>query len=80
MTSLKAVIAGESLISVGLDIDRILQFVFFMIKYFKFPDNNGSRYFPDTYCQNTDKFKKSGDGGGGGEVGGGACNSHSTRL
>ena len=27
--SLKAVIAGESLISVGLDIDRILHFIFY---------------------------------------------------
>ena len=29
MTSLKAVIAGKSLIPAGLDIDRILHFVFY---------------------------------------------------
>ena len=35
-----------------------------MIKYSKFTDNTGSRNFTDTFCQNTDKFKKIGGGGG----------------
>ena len=33
---------------------------FFMIKYSKFTDNIGSANFTDTFCQNTDRFKKSG--------------------
>ena len=33
---------------------------FFMIKYSKFTDNIGSGNFTDIFCQNTDKFKKSG--------------------
>ena len=31
-----------------------------MIKYSKFTDNIGSGNFTDTFCQNTDKFRKSG--------------------
>ena len=31
-----------------------------MIKYSKFTDNIGSGNFTDTFCQNTDKFQKSG--------------------
>ena len=68
ITSLKAVIAGKSLISAGLDIDRILHFVF-MIKYSKFTDNIGSGNFTDTFCQNTDRFQKSGGWARGGLVG-----------
>ena len=44
ITSLKAVIAGKSLISAGFDIDRILHFIFY--------DKIGS--FTHTFCQNTD--------------------------
>ena len=58
ITFLKAVIASKSLISAGLDIDRILHFVF-MIKYSKFPDNIGPGNVTDTFCQNNDKFQKS---------------------
>ena len=57
ITSLKAIITGESLISVGLDINRILHFVF-LIKYSKFTNNIGSGNFTDIFCQNTDKFQK----------------------
>ena len=71
ITSLKAIITGESLISVGLDINRILHFVF-LIKYSKFTNNIGSGNFTDIFCQNTDKFQKTvcvvcvcGGGGGG---------------
>ena len=73
ITSLKAIITGESLISVGLDINRILHFVF-LIKYSKFTNNIGSGNFTDIFCQNTDKFQKTvcvvcvcvcGRGGGG---------------
>ena len=60
ITSLKAVIVGKSSSSVGLEIDRILDFVFFMIKYSKFTDNIGSGNFTDIFCQNTDKFQKGG--------------------
>ena len=68
ITSLKAVIAGKSLISAELDIDRILHFVF-LIKYSKFTDNIGSGNFTDTLCQNTDRFQKSGGWAEGGVVG-----------
>ena len=61
--SLKAVIVVKSLISAGLDIDRLLHFVF-MVKHFKFTDNIRSGNFSDTFCQNTDKFQKMGGGGG----------------
>ena len=61
ITSLKAVIVGKSLISARLDIDIILHFVF-MVKYSKFTDNIGSGNFTDTFCQNTDKLKRSGGG------------------
>ena len=61
ITSLKAVIVGKSLISAGLDIDRILHFVF-MIKYSKYTDNIGSGNFTDTFCQNIGKCQKSGKG------------------
>ena len=46
-TSLKAAIAGKSLISAGLDFDRILHFVFFfsMINYSIFTGNIGPAYF-----------------------------------
>ena len=59
--SLKAVIVVKSLISAGLDIDRLLHFVF-MVKHFKFTDNVRSGNFSDTFCQNTDKFQKMGGG------------------
>ena len=56
ITSLKAVIVDKSLISTGLDIDRILHFIFYG-KHSKFTDiESGS--FTDTFCQNTDKFQK----------------------
>ena len=49
ITSLKAVTTAKSLISAGLDIDKIKFCIsFFMIK--------------DTFCQNTGKFKKRGGG------------------
>ena len=35
-----------------------------MIKYSKFTDNIGSGSFTDKFFQNTDKFQKSGGGGG----------------
>ena len=57
ITSLKAVTVDKSLISTGLDIDRILHFVFYG-KYSKFTDNIESGSFTDTFCQNTDKFQK----------------------
>ena len=60
ITSLKAVITGKSLITAGLDIDRIRflnTFHFFMIKHSKFTDNIGSGNFTDTFCQNTHKFQ-----------------------
>ena len=57
ITSLKAVIAGKSLIFAGLDIDRILHFVF-MIKYSKFTDNIGSGNFTDTFCKIPTNLKK----------------------
>ena len=57
ITSLKAIITGESLISVGLDINRILHFVF-LIKYSKFTNNIGSGNFTDIFFQITDKFQK----------------------
>ena len=57
ITSLKAVIVDKSLFSAGLHVDRILNF---MIKYSKFTDNIGSGKFTDTFCQNTNKFQKSG--------------------
>ena len=46
---------------------------FSMIKYFKFIDNIGPGNFTDTFCQNTNKFQKSGGkeggrGGGGGVI------------
>ena len=62
ITSLKAVIVGKSLTSTGLDIDRILHFVF-LIKYSKFTEDIGSGKFTDTFCQNTNKFQKSEEGG-----------------
>ena len=63
ITSLKAVIVDKSLISTGLDIDRILHFVFYG-KHSKFTDiESGS--FTDTFCQNTDKFHSKKVGGGG---------------
>ena len=55
ITSLKTVIVGKNLISAGLNIDRILNFVF-MIKYSKFADNIGSWNFTDAFCQNTNKY------------------------
>ena len=42
-----------------------------MIEYSKFTDNIGSGNFTDTFCQNNDKFEKSGGRGEEGEVGGG---------
>ena len=72
ITSLKAVIVGKSLFSVGIDVDRIS---FFMIKYSKFTDNIGSGNFTDTFCQNTDKFKKGGRPRG---VGGGFTLPHTS--
>ena len=49
ITSSKAVTTAKSLISAGLDIDKIKFCIsFFMIK--------------DTFCQNTDKFHKRGGG------------------
>ena len=63
ITSLKPAIAGKSLISAGLDIDRILHFVF-MIKYSKFTDNIGS----GNCVKISTAFLKSGWGGGGGSV------------
>ena len=47
------------MISEGLDIDRVLHYVF-MKKYSKFNDNIGSGNYTDTFCQNTNKFQKSG--------------------
>ena len=40
-----------------------------MIKYSKFTDNIESGNFTDIFCQNTNKFQKSGAGGGGGAAG-----------
>ena len=59
--SLKAAIAGKSLISVGLGIDRILYFVFYD-KILKIYKQHWSENFIDTFCQNTDNFQKSGRG------------------
>ena len=39
-----------------------------MIEYSKFTDNIGSGNFTDTFCQNNDKFEKSGGRGEEGEV------------
>ena len=51
-----------------------------MIEYSKFTDNIGSGNFTDTFCQNNDKFEKSGGRGEEGEVrgggGGGGGNPH----
>ena len=75
ITSLKAVIVGKCLSSAGLDILIEFCILYFMIKYSKFTLNIGSGNFTDTFCQNTNKFKKSvcvcvcvGGGGGGGGV------------
>ena len=51
------------MISTGVDIDRILHFVF-MIKYSKFIDNIGSGNFTDTFRQNTDSFLEKVEGRG----------------
>ena len=59
ITSLKAVIAGKSLISAGLDIDRILHFVFYD-KILQIYRQHWVRKFTDTFCQNTNKFNKKG--------------------
>ena len=48
---LKAVITVNSLISGGLDNDRIVYFIFFVEKYSKFIDNIRSGNFIDTFCQ-----------------------------
>ena len=56
ITSLKAVIAGKSLISAGFDIDRILHFIFYD-KISKFTNKIRSGRFTHTFCQNTDALK-----------------------
>ena len=48
ITSLKFAIAGKIFFPAGLDIDRILQFIF-MIKYSKFTDNTPRSTLP--WCQ-----------------------------
>ena len=57
ITSLKAVIAGKSLISAGLDIDRILHFVFYdkILQIY--------RHILSKYRQISKKWEKGGDGG-----------------
>ena len=49
ITSLKAVIVGKSLISVGLDIDRILHFVFYD-KIIQIYRNIGSGNITNIFC------------------------------
>ena len=49
-----------------------------MIKYSKFTDNIGSGNFTDTFCQNTDKFEKT--GGGLHHPGGGVTPPHALLL
>ena len=48
ITSLKAVIFGKRLLSAGLDIDRILHFVYYN-KNYKFIENIASGIFTDTF-------------------------------
>ena len=57
ITSLKAVIAGKSLISAGLDFVGILHFAFY-IKFNKFTNNIGSGNFTNIFCQIPTNFKK----------------------
>ena len=54
ITSLKALIVGKSLISAGLDIDRILHYVFYD-KILQIYRQHWSRNFIDIFCQKTDK-------------------------
>ena len=55
ITSLKAVMVGKSLIYTGLDIDRILRFVFYD-KILQIYRQHLVKKFTDIFCQNTDKF------------------------
>ena len=58
ITSLKAVIVGKYLISVGLDIERTLYFVFYN-KILKICRQHWVKKFYRHIWQNTDKFQKS---------------------
>ena len=63
---LKAVITSKSLISAGLDINRVLRFgvfFFFYDKILQIYRQIESGYFTNTVCQKTDKFQKSGERG-----------------
>ena len=54
---------GKSLIFAWLGIDRILHFVFFMIKYFKFTDNIGSGDLLTHFVKIPTNLKEVGAGG-----------------
>ena len=62
---LKAVITSKSLISAGLDINRVLRFgiFFFYDKILQIYRQIEPGYFTNTVCQKTDKFQKSGERG-----------------